>query len=315
MNLPLASLDQWGQYGQAQRRFDDSTLSAFVGEELLDIVPQMYDRLFPELDARDHIPMGTSVSPGAMEWGYNSMDKRGKAEILGANATNMPRADVSKDRKTFPIRTLVIAYGWTIEEIEAARFAGTQLDRGKAEAARRAIAELDNSILLLGDISHNLPGFLNNPATPRLAVPNGSWATATADNILADMNFITDQVWILSERTHRPNTMLLPLAQFRRVHTLRVGDTTQTVAKFFLENNGFVKEIRSLPDLATISPTGGASALVYQKDPGMLSGIVPLEFQQLEAQVWGLEVLVPTRQKSGGTVFFYPLSATFGDGI
>lgn len=316
----LRVLDSWGEYGAARgvRRYDDITISAFVENQLQDIVPQMYDKLFPELDARDHVPTGnTQVSPGAMAWGYDSMDKRGKAEFLGANATDMPRADISRRRLTFPIRTIIIAYGWTVEEIEAARFANVQLERGKADAARRAIAELEHNTLLQGDTSRNLPGFLTNPATPRIAVPTGAWlTTATPDQILVDLNTIVDQVWTLTERVHRPNTIILPLAQFRHLMTTpRSGTSDTTIAEFFLRTNGFVRELMSLPEMSTASATGGAAMLAYQKDPSILSGIVPLEFQQMDAQVHGFEVLIPAREKLGGTVWFYPFAAAFGDGI
>ena len=313
----LRALDSWGEYGETrQARYDDVTLSTFVENELKDIVPQMYDRLFPELDARTHIPLGVNINPAAMAWAYDSMDKRGQAEFLGANAKDVPRADVSKKRLTFPIRTMVIGYGWTIEEIEAARFAGQSLDSAKADAARRAIAELEHTVLLLGDVNHNLPGFLTNPATPRIAVATGDWLGAgTADSILADLNSVGDAIWVLSERVHRPNTIILPLFHFRRVMTLRIPDTNITVAAFFLQTNGFVRELMSLPELETLSPTGGPTMFVYQKDPSILSGIVPLAFQQMQPQVEGFEVVVPAREKIGGSVWFYPFAAAFGDGI
>ena len=77
----------------------------------------------------------------------------------------------------------------------------------------------------------------------------------------------------------------------------------------------FVQEILSLPELETLSPTGGPTMLSYQKSPEILSGVVPLAFQQMDAQTRGFEVLIPTRQKIGGTVWFYPFAAAFGDGI
>lgn len=319
MQFALKHIDSWGQYQHrdGQRRYDNLSLSAFVENELKEVIPQMYNKLYPELDARRHVPINVSVNPGAMAWSYDSMEQRGKAKILGANATDMPRADVAKKRVTNNIRTQVLAYGWSIEEIEAARMVGTALDRGKAEATRRGQAELEHDILLLGDDTYGLPGFLTNPATPRLAVPNGAWlTTATPDQILEDLNTVVDQVWILSQRVHRPNTILLPLGHFRHIFTTaRSATSDTTIAEFFLRTNGFVSEILSLPELETISPTGGPSMLAYQKSPEVLSGVIPLAFQQMEAQTKGFEVLVPTREKNGGTVWFYPFAAAFGDGI
>ena len=313
----LQALDAYGDYGRSVRRYDDSTVSFFVENELKEISATTYDRLFPELDALTHIPLGQSVSPGAPAWSYDSMDKRGQAKFLGANATDMPRADASKKRLTFPIRTQVIAYGWTIEEIEAARFANSPLDRAKADAARRAQAELEHNVLIFGDAAHGLPGFLTNPATPRATVPTGNWiAGAVApDLVIADVNFMIDAVWLVSERVHRANVLLLPPAEFRFLMTTRLTDTNLTIGKFILETNGFLQEFMSLPELEGIGPGGVNSALAYQKDPGVLSGIIPLQFQQMSPQVQGFETLIPTRQKNGGTVWFYPLAGAFGDGI
>lgn len=314
--MALKALDQFGEYGQ-KSRYDDQSMSAFVENELKEVVPQQYDRIFPELDAQTHIPLGLNINPGAMAWAYDSMDKRGRAAFLGANATDIPRADVSKKRVTHPIRTMVISYGWSVEEIEAARFAGTPLDRAKADAATRALAELEHNTLLQGDDARGLPGFLTNPIIPRITVPNGAWlTTATPDEVIQDLNSVGDQIFILSERSHRPNTMLLPIAQFRYITTTPRSTTTDTtIAEFFLKSNGFVREIMSLPELSTASPAGGPTMLAYQKDPGILSGVIPLAMQQMQAQVVGMETVVPAREKIGGTVWFYPFAAAFGDGI
>ena len=321
MYAALKMIDGWGEYGSSSRqhrRYDDTSLSAFVENELKDIVPTMYNRLYPELDAREKVPIDVDVSPGAMAWAYDSMEQRGKAKIMGANAHDMPRADIGKRRVTNPIRTQVLAYGWTIEEIEAARFAGSPLDRGKADATRRGQAELEHEILLLGDATYNLPGFLTNPATPRITVPTGDWlgGVTTPDEILVDLNTVVDLVWILSERVHRPTSIVLPLGHIRHLFTTpRSATSDTTIAEFFLRTNGFVNELTSLPELETLSPTGGPTFLAYQKDPSIVSGVIPLGFQQMDAQVMGFETLIPTRQKIGGTVWFYPMAAAFGDGI
>lgn len=235
---------------------------------------------------------------------------------MGAGATDMPRADVSTKRVTNPLRTIAIAYGWTLEELEAAQFAGVNLSGRKAEAARRAIAELENSTLLLGDANHDLPGFYTNPATARISVPNGDWlGAATADEILEDLFTVSDNVWIQSERVHQATTINLPLAHNQRIASLRLPDTNISVKQYFLDNSDFVTEIRSSPELATQSPTGGPTMFAYEKSSDVLSGIVPQEFQQLEAEIKAFQVLVPTRERIGGTVWYYPLGGTFGDGI
>lgn len=315
----LRVLDSVGVIGGvSQRRYhDDITTSVFVENELKQIVPEMYNRLFPELTARKHVPgSGPAVSPGATAWSYDSMDQRGQAQWMGANATDIPRADAQKRRKTFPIRTAVIGYGWNLEEIEAARFAGTALDRAKADAARRAMAEFEHNVILFGDASRDIPGFLTNPATPRMALPNGAWlTTADADEMVEDLNALADQVYFQSNRVHRANTLLLPLQHFRLAMTTRIPEINETVASFFLRTNGYVRELMELQELSTAGPGGTPVALAYQKDPGILGPVIPLGYSQMEPQMQGFETVIPAREKLGGTIWFYPFAGCFGDGL
>ena len=110
MQFALQHIDSWGRYQhrEGQRRYDDVSLSAFVENELNVVVTTMYNKLYPELDARRHVPIGTDVNPAAMGWSYDSMEQRGRAKIMGANATDIPRADIAKKRVTNPIRTQIL---------------------------------------------------------------------------------------------------------------------------------------------------------------------------------------------------------------
>lgn len=319
MFLALKEIDSWGQYGHggSHSRYDDTSLSAFVENELDEVIPEMYDTLYEDLDAKMHIPPRAGIHPAVLSWSYDSMEKRGKAKIMGSNASDMPRADIAKKRVTNNIRTQILAYGWSMEEIENAARLGLQLERGKAEATRRGQAELEHDILLLGDVNFKLPGLLTDVRTPRVAVPNGGWLVpATPDAILADMNAVTDQLYVLSSRKHRGNRMLLPVAHERHIFNIARGTTTDTtIGEFYLRNNRHVKVIEALDEMETIGPGASASMLVYEMDPRNLGAVLPLPFMQLDPQVRGFEVLIPTRLRNGGTVWFYPFAGTFGDGI
>ncbi|MBI4815188.1 MAG: DUF2184 domain-containing protein [Deltaproteobacteria bacterium] len=297
-------------------RRDDVAASTFVDQELRQIVPQMYNRLYPELDALQHIPVAVNISPGAMAWGYDSIETRGQMQWMGANARDLPRADYGRKRVTFPIRTGVTSYGWTLEEIEAAMFAAQPLQQNKAEAARRAGAEFEHAILINGDIAHGIPGFLTNPSIPIVIVPNGAWlTTATADEIIEDLNYMANAVWASSLRTHRPNTISLPLEYRQKVYQKRIPDSDTSVAEYFLRTNGFIREINSIIELGTAGPSSAPRALCYQKDPMVLSGIIPMAFRQEESQTSGFEAIVPCRERLGGCVWFYPGAGAFADGI
>lgn len=291
-------------------------MAMFVENELKAIIPETYDKLYPDLDASEHIPISQKVPAAAMSWAYDSIEKSGKAKLIGARANDIPRADVSKKRLTFPVRTMALAYGWSIEEIEASQMVGQPLDRMKADATRRGMAETEHDILLNGSPAEQIPGFLTNVKTPITVAPNGGWlTTATPDQILEDLNFMIDTIWVGTSRVHRPNTMLLPLAYLRKIQTTRITDTGMPIIDFFRQSNPFIEEIRELEELGVAGPTGGPRAMAYEKRDDRLSGIIPLPFQQMEPQIEGMEVVVPTRERIGGTVWYYPLAGLFMDGI
>ena len=312
----LKALDSMGL--PVVRRADaETSLSAFVSNQLLDVIPQTYDRKFVGLDAAEHIPVSPNgVNAGAMAWAYNSFDQRGLADFLAADGRDIPRADISQVQQIFPVRTIVSSYGWTLEEIEAARFAGLSLDARKAVAARRAIAEKNHSILLNGNAARGLPGFLTNPTTPIMTVPNGAWLNpaTTADQILDDLNAMVDAVYIGTNKLHRATRVALPNAHARRVATARLSNTTDTVQAFFERTNPGIM-IRALTELAAAGPSGAPRALAYELNAENFAGVVPLPFQQLDPQMWAMETVVPVREREGGTVWYYPMAGVKADGI
>ena len=308
--MPLRDIDAYAL--PAVTRHD--SLSAFVGQELLQIMPELYNRKFPLLDATRWIPGKSNINPGAMAWAFYGFDQRGEARFLGQNANDIPRADISKDMQAYPIRTIVSSYGWTLEEMENARFSGTPLETGKADAARRAIAELEYRTLLFGSAERNIPGFLNNPNVPIVEPTTGGWATATVDQIIDDLTGIVDAVPLQSNETHRTTVVLLPYIQWRRVQTARIANTSETALSFVQKVNPGI-EFGALRDLATAGEGGTTRAVAYERDPMNLGAVIPLAFQQIDPQVWGMETVVPVRERIGGTVVFYPYSMAYIDGI
>lgn len=300
------------------RMHADAPLSAFAEQELRQMMTQTYDRVFPELDARQHIPIKPGLAAGAMALGFDRWDMRGRARFMGANARDVPRVDVGKERETHPVRAIVLGYGITIQEQMASAFSGIPLDQRKSDGVRRGMAETEHEVLLIGSAEENLPGFIGRcPMVPRALLPTGSWTPATSpDNIIKDLNFMVDAIFVATNRAFRPSVILLPLDKFRLIQTMpRSSTSDKTVLMWFLENNPYVREILPLYELGTANPSGGASALAYQKDPLVLEGIVPMPFRFLDPQVQGFETVVPAMQTIGGTFWYQPLGGCFFDNV
>ena len=313
----LDALDEFCKNDRRARQ-DDVSGTIYVARELEQLLPERYDRLFPDLDARLHIPLRGGINRNAGAWSYNSMDKRGEAKMIGANVTDLPRVGVSKKRHVNPIEVGGVAFGWSFREIAQARFAGEPLDTQLADAARMSAAELEHDILLNGHTGLSLPGFFTEKAVPSVTVTNGDWlGSATPDEILEDLNQVRQEIRNQSTKVHRANTILLPESHLDKLRTTARSTTSdRTILEFFQATNPGIQILAMARDeIATQGAGGTPRMLAYQKDPSVLTGVVPDPFFVHAPQTRNLEVVVNTELVIGGTVWYYPLAGCYGDGI
>ena len=102
----------------------DGDETAFFNRQLEFIKAKTFDILFPELKARSVLPVDFSAGPGAESITYRQFDQAGIAKIIANYAQDLPRADISGKEFTAKVRSLGASYGWTLQEIRAAKMAG-----------------------------------------------------------------------------------------------------------------------------------------------------------------------------------------------
>lgn len=292
---------------------DAEPLSVFTANELTQIMTQAYERKYPLLKARELIPLKPGMNPGAMAWSFDRWDQVGEADFVAGNATDLNRVDISKERETNPVRMIAVAYGYSVEELLAAQFAGVPLDQRKASAAMRAMAVKENAILLYGDASRQIPGFLTEAKIPQIRLPTGGWTSATsAANILADLNALANAPMIQSNENHQANTLLMGLDDYNLIsQTPRSTTSDSTVLEYFLRTHPTVRDVRPLREMAAV-PGIGRCLMAYERDPENLEGIVALNPQQQAPQTRALETVVPVLSKQGGVVWYFPFAAAIG---
>ncbi len=191
----------------------------------------------------------------------------------------------------------------------------------KAAAARETIEEKIDEIIAIGDSVTGLPGFLTNTSVPKTTVATVSGATTWAEKLALDPDLviddITDMLADMAELTkgrEQADTVLMPISQFRRLASTRMIDRDFTVLEYMR---------KAFPDitfdewyrLTGAGDTATDRLVAYRKDPGKVGYQVPQEFEQLAVQEDGLEYEVPCHARTGGTIWYYPLSGSFRDGI
>lgn len=304
---------------ESSGRFDANE-AVFFARQLESIKAQSYDVKRAKLNALEIFPVSTSTPEGATTITYRQYDSVGAAKIIANYSTDMPRADVTGKEFTSPIRGIGIAYGYSVQEIRSAQFAGVPLSEKKMRSAQRAHEELINRLAWSGDTEHGLPGFMTNANIPAFVVPavgTGSsklWNTKTADQIIADINGVINQVTTQSKGIHRANMVLMPLEQYSYIaSTPRSATTDTTILQFVTANN---PGVTFKPVIELDAFGGGLDRIVageFSIDNMQLE--LPMTFKQYSPQVNGLEYVIPCESRFAGVIVEYPLAFAIGDSI
>lgn len=300
----------------------DSAESIFFSRELEHVKTKTYDVEYPELKARSVIPVSMDADPADEKITYEQYDHVGMAVVLSSYSKKLPRADVKGAEFSSPIRSLGASYGYSIQEIRAAKKTGKPLQTKKADAAKRAIMELDNKIAFFGDSTHGLNGFLNHPNVPEYVIPaDGTGAsklftTKTPTQVLRDLNAFVNSVVELSNGVEIPDTLELPLSTYNYIKNTMIGDNQdKSILKAFLSEQEYIKKVEWLNELATAGAGATKRMVCYKKDVSKVSLEIPQDFEQFDPQEQGLEFEVPCHARTGGVIFYKPLSAAYADGF
>lgn len=312
-----------GEFGERM----DSSESLFMLRQLDYIKQQTYDIKYPQLKARQLFPVSSEADPGAEKIFYRQYDQTGLAKIISNYADDLPDADVIGQEFFAAVKTLGASYKWSIQELRAAVYGNVPLEQRKANAARRAIAQKENSLAFKGDAATGLVGLFTAPNITSVTIPNtgtGSttqWVNKTPDQILYDLNLVANTIVSTTFGVEEPDTTLLPLSQFNYISsTARSANSDTTILNYFLQNNPYIKQVEWVNELkgAGTSGSGGGPydrMYSYRRSPEALTLEIPSDFEQLELQKKNLVFKVPCIERYAGLLVYYPLSLAFGDGI
>jgi hypothetical protein len=299
----------------------DANESIFFKRQLEHIMSKTFDVKYAVLKAMTLVPITTEVGPAATEITYRSWDKVGMAKMIADYATDFPSVDVFATEQTIKVKGMGASYRYSIEEIRRAQMAGVPLESKRASMAREAIERKHNEIILNGDTATGLRGFLNTSGYTQYVVPNGAggtqpWTNKTSDEILADLNGITNCIVTATAGVEQPDTLLLPLSRYQLVSQKRLSnESEETVLSYFLRVNPYIKRVEWLNELETAGAGSTKMMMAYKNDSDHLVYHMPLPFEQYEADKKGMEYQIPCYSKTAGVVVYYPASCSYANNI
>lgn len=300
----------------------DADAMAFLEQELQVIKSKTYDVKYADLNFRRFIPVDNEVPRGATSIAYDQWDMVGMSVWLDAAGDDLPTVDAFRTRSTASIAEFGHQYGYTVQELESAAFAGVPLDDKRATTSRRVADQFHESVALYGDSRRNLLGFFNQPNVNAYTVPAGEsgdteWEAKTDEEILADLNGASSLGPELTKDVEslKPDTMLLGLKKRNLIATRFLKNTsTTTILQHFLATSPYIKRVEAWARLDTAGAGGVSKGIVYRLDPDCLEYRTGIEYEEAAPQQNNHKFKVPVRANSGGTTVYQPLSITYFEG-
>ena len=320
--------DHFEKLVDADTRLSDND-GLFMQRQLEFIEAQSYDVLYPDLEARECFQTNTLGGAGVTTLTFRSYDRIGKAQVINARATDLPKSDISGKEFSVSVKSVGTSYDFDIDEIAAAQMAGMPLEARKAMASRRGYEEFINQAVWYGDSEGQFTGFFQNPEIAKNPVAGAAaggateWEKKTPDEVLFDLNEACGAMYAGTKKVHAPAELWLPVKKWNYIRsTPRSPNSDKTILQYFLDNNQFIKDQSQVKALNALEGqgTGGKECFVIinQKTPEGTNTVhirEPLPLQYMPVQIHGLVYEVPGRGRFGGLQVIYPRAMDIWYGI
>lgn len=300
----------------------DAGESAYFDKELTYVKSQTYDVIRKDLKAIGLIPVESDAPSGAEFIEYRSFDAVGVAKIVSDYSTDFPKVDVYAEAKQVKVKSLGDSYGYSIQEIRrAAMVPGTKLDVRRAQAARRAIDELQDKIAWFGDTASGLQGFINHPNMSEYVAAAGAsgfkdWARKTTDEIMKDVTGILTSASVATNGKEVVDTLILPLELYNILAFTPYGeDKDKTLLTFMRQNFPQLTKVDWVQELVGAGAGGVDRVIAYTRRADKVALQIPQAFEQMPYQLVNMEYKINCHQRTAGVILYYPASAVFVDGL
>lgn len=302
--------------------------AVFFQRQLEFIEAQSYDTLYPDLEARDAFGVDTTGGPGVTTLTYRSYNHVGKAQVINARATDLPKSSISGKEYSITVKSVGTAYDYDIDEVAAASITGMPLEARKAMAATRGYEQYVNSTAWYGDAANGFVGFFNNPDITKATVATAQGGTDTKWNlkkpteVIADMTAAVSAMYSSTLKVMRPEEIWMPVEHEQYIfNTARSEQSDMTIGQFFIANNQFINSREKIKGLNAVKGHGTSGAdcfVVVCRNAGgnktfRLREPLPLTWQPV--QLHGLIYEIPGRGRFAGFQVMYPAALSINSGI
>lgn len=265
---------------------------------------------------------GRSLVPVVSEDGDNEFvtirvwDEITMAKVIADYATDFATVTAVAYEHTMKFFDIGNSYTYSIKDLRRAAKAGVEITSRKANIARRGIELGIDEAIAIGVPAFKSYGLTNHPNVSLLALTNGNWPAATAEQILADLNQIVTSMWTGTLEIFKPDTLVVSSACYRLLTTklLNAGNASNvSVLDMFQKQNPGIT-VESWTKLSTANAAGTNGRMIaYRKDDEVLEFIMGKDFEVFPAEQKGLEFRHPCMATVAGVAVHHPAAVLYID--
>ncbi|MBU66434.1 MAG: hypothetical protein CL858_13425 [Cupriavidus sp.] len=241
---------------------------------------------------------------------------------IGKDASAIAGIALDIGKTANPLTLWGMQIGWTIPELESAQKLGRPVDQQKFTGMQlKHNMDVDEQVYI-GDTVLGVTGLVNNAGVTNVSnAATGNWATATADQIVADINELLTSVWTASAYAYCPSELRLPPVKFGILVSRKVSDAGNISVLEYVKQNTISNSINGRPlniqPLKWLYQRGTANAdrmMAYTKEQDKVRfPMVPLQRTPLEYR--DIRQLTTYFGRLGVVEVVYPELIGYRDGI
>lgn len=320
---------------------NDAQALNFVRQQSRVMSSRAFNVEYDIVDYQSLVPVNTDYPEWASGADFQIGDMAGAAKWQSGWAEDVPKADVSLINVGIDFAMYAVGYGWNVEELGKAQFAGFPLTARKAIAARQAADIFCAETALNGGGHPGWTGLINKTGvTPVVSPATGTgsarnWVNAsgvglkTAEQIIAELNSVLQgppsSSGVLTSLLG--DTVLLPPVAMNYITNTPYGVTSpnMTIYQYFLANNVYTQRtgrpvtVRELPALSTagIGTVAGQGRVVgYRNSQDSIEFPMPMPYRFLDVHQHGpLQYQIPGIGRVGQLTLIRDGALRYLDGV
>ncbi|MDI2595016.1 DUF2184 domain-containing protein [Pseudomonas sp. 681] len=245
----------------------------------------------------------------------------GKAWI-GKDSTSIASMALDIGKTPKPLTLWGMELSWTLPELASAMQLGRPVDSQKFTGLQlKHNMDVDEQVYI-GDTELGETGMTNSSVVTNVSnAITGNWGTATADQILADVNDLLNSVWSASGFAVCPAELRLPPVQFSQLVSRKVSDAGNISVIEYLRINSLTNSLTGRPlniqPLKWLTGRGASSTnrmMAYTNEKDRIRfPLVPLQRTPLEYR--GIRQITTYYGRLGVVEVVYPETIGYRDGI